>query len=379
MPRKKNIRDLSLFRWSKQLKSKDFSKVSVKFIKKIALIIAGVLLPALFFACFEIYIPVNPGSHETISFTAQKGWGDDEIAINLQKLGIIRSSYFFEFYVVLSLKHSALQAGEYNLSPKMSIHDIANKMAQGDIIRDKVIILEGWDEKDIGKYLESKGICPATRDPAQRDSQDDFLALVKKDYSDEFSAQGGPASGWDFLKDKPKDADLEGYLFPDTYEISKGENCEDILIFLLANFDKKLTPELKTEIKNQEKSIFDIITMASMIEKEVRTPDDKKIVSGILWKRLAIGMPLQLDATINYITDKSDASVLTKDTKIDSPYNTYKYKGLPKGPISNPGINSIIAAIYPTQTNYWYYLSDGKTHFSETLEQHNAAKAKYLH
>jgi UPF0755 protein len=89
-------------------------------------------------------------------------------------------------------------------------------------------------------------------------------------------------------------------------------------------------------------------------------------------------MPLQLDATINYITGKSDAGVAIKDTKIDSPYNTYKYNGLPKGPISNPGIYSITAAIYPTKTNYWFYLSDGKTHYSETLDQHNAARAKYL-
>ena len=148
--------------------------------------------------------------------------------------------------------------------------------------------------------------------------------------------------------------------------------------YVLSNFRKKLTPELRLEIANQKKSIFDIVTMASLLEKEVRTLDDKKIASGILWKRLGVGMPLQLDATVNYITGKSDASVLFKDAKIDSPYNTYKYKGLPKGPISNPGIDSIMAAIYPIQTKYWFYLSDGITHFSETLQQHNAAKRRYL-
>ncbi len=343
-------------------KNKDFSKISVDLIKKIALIAGGVFLAVLFFVCFEVYVPVNPDSHEMVVFTVEKGWGDDDIAGNLQELGIIRSEDFFKFYAILSLKHSALKAGKYNLSPKMSIYEIANKMAKGDIIRNKLIILEGWDEKDIGKYLESKGIC----------SQDDFASLVKKDYSAEFV----------FLKDKPKDADLEGYLFPDTYEISEGESCQDVIDTMLSNFDKKLTPELRTEIESDPegapKSIFDIVTMASIIEKEVRTLSDKKIVSGILWKRLAIGMPLQLDSTINYITEKNDPSVLTRDTKIDSPYNTYKYKGLPAGPISNPGIDSITAAIYPTKTNYLYWLSDGITHFSETLEQHNEAKSKYL-
>jgi len=337
---------------------KDLSKISPKFLEKIASVIGIIFLLLIFFICFEVYIPVNPDSHETINFTVQKGWSDDDIASNLQKLGVIRSAYFFKFYTILSLKHLNLQAGEYNLSPKMSAYQIANKMAQGDVIKDEVIILEGWDINDIAKYLESKNIC----------QQKYFISLTQKDYSDEFS----------FLQDKPKDAGLEGYLFPDTYEITDGETCEDILSAVLSNFDQKLTPEMRAEIKNQNKSIFDIVTMASIIEKEVRALDDKKIVSGILWKRLAIGMPLQLDSTINYITGRSDASVAIKDTKINSPYNTYKYVGLPKGPISNPGIDSITAAIYPKATNYWYYLSDGKTFFSETLAQHNAARAKYL-
>ena len=120
--------------------------------------------------------------------------------------------------------------------------------------------------------------------------------------------------------------------------------------------------------------------MASLIEKEVKTPEDKKIVSGILWKRLENSIPLQVDATISYITGKKGDSVSIEETKIDSPYNTYKYKGLPLGPISNPGLESIIASIYPENSDYWYYLStpEGKTIFSKTLEEHNIAKAKYL-
>jgi len=301
-------------------------------------------------------VPVNLGSNEKIDFVVQKGWGEKEIASNLEEAKIIRSSYFFKFYAVISLKNFQLQAGEYNLSPKMSIYEIANKIANGDVVKDNAVIPEGWNEKDIGKYLEAKGIC----------TQSYFNSLIKKDYSANF----------DFLADKPKSADLEGYLFPDTYEIGKGETCDDIVNAMLTNFGQKLTPELRTEIKKQNKTIFHIVTMASMIEKEVKTLSYKKIVSGILWKRIAIGMPLQLDATIVYIT--GNPIVYIKDTQINSPYNTYKYYGLPKGPISNPGAESITAAIYPTQTNYLYYLTDGTIHFSETLEQHNAAKAKYL-
>jgi UPF0755 protein len=338
-----------------KIKRGDYSRISPVLLKKIASITAIVLALIIFFICFEIYVPINPGSHETITFTIEKGLGDEQIAGQLKEAGIIRSSSFFEFYVILSLKHHVLKAGEYNLSPNMSIHKIANKMAKGDIIRDKLVIFEGWDTQDIANYLEEKGIC----------KQDYFVSLTKKNYLEQF----------DFLSDKPKTANLEGYLFPDTYEIGKNVTCEEILDNLLANFDKKMTSEIRDEIKKQKKSIYDVVTMASMIEKEVRTMEDKKIVSGILWKRIAIGMPLQLDSTVNYITGKSDPSVLIKDTKIDSPYNTYKYYGLPKGPISNPGLNSILATLYPTKTNYWYYLTDGKTIFSETLDQHNAAKA----
>ena len=191
-----------------------------------------------------------------------------------------------------------------------------------------------------------------------------------KDFSTDFS----------FLSDKPKNLSLEGYLFPDTYEVKKGAGSEDIIKKILNNFDKKLNSDLRTEIKNQGKSIFEIITIASLIEKEVRTFEDKKLVSGVLWKRLESNMPLQVDATIAYITEKKTTKVLKTDTQIDSLYNAYKYSGLPLGPICNPGIESIKAAIYPENSEYWYYLStpEGETIFSRTLEEHNIAKAKYL-
>ncbi len=347
-----------LYRWFNNLRNKNFSQIQVNTLKKIIIITTGALLLLVCVLYFEIYIPLNPDSHETVTITVQKGWGDDDIANELQKLGLIRSHNFFELYVITTLKHNSLQAGKYNFSAKMSIYEIVGKLVRGDVLKDRFVILEGWDEADIGTYLESRDIC----------KKDDFLSLVKNDYSDKF----------DFLADKPKDADLEGYLFPDTYEVSEEGGCKDALEAMLANFGKKLTPELRTEIESQKKSIFDIVIMASLLEKEVRTLEDKKIASGILWKRISIEMPLQLDATVNYVTGKSDPSVLLKDAKIDSPYNTYMYKGLPKGPISNPGIDSIMGAIYPTETKYWFYLSDGTTHFSATLKEHNANKAKYL-
>ena len=148
----------------------------------------------------------------------------------------------------------------------------------------------------------------------------------------------------------------------------------------MENFGAKLLPEIREEISRQEKTIFEIITMASLIEKEVRTLEDKKIVSVILWKRLDVEMPLQVDATIAYLTGKKTTRVSLEELKIDSPYNTYKYRGLPLGPIANPGIESITAAVEPGKTDFWFYLSkpDGTTVFSRNLDEHNAAKNKYL-
>lgn len=349
---KKNILVLFLFRWFNQLG------------KKAAIIAVVFLFLAVLFFCFEIFVPANPASHETITYTAQKGLGDEDIARDLEKLGIIRSNYFFRLYVVSSFQHSKLQAGKYNLSPRMSVFQIVKKFVAGDVIKNKITIFEGWDIKDIAEYFEARGMC----------GKEDFIELSNQDHSQEFDFLNPPVGG------KTKDVGLEGYLFPDTYEVSDGQTCQDIIIIMLANFEKKMTLELREQITKQKKSIFDIITMASIIEKEVKTMDDKKTISGILWKRLETGMPLQVDATINYITGKNDPGALIADTKIDSPYNTYKYKGLPKGPISNPGIDSIIAALNPIKTAYWYYLSgvDGRTIFSKTLKEHNIARARYL-
>lgn len=314
----------------------------------------------LFLAIWTVYVPRDFFYKQPEVFKAEKGMGDDEIGVELERLGIISNNWIFSFYVIITGNHSSLQAGNYNLSPNMSIAQIVSKMVRGDVIKQKLTILEGWDARDIGKYLEAKKFC----------TQAELLKAAQKDFSSDFL----------FLKGEPEEIGVEGFIFPDTYEISGTDGAEDFVKGTLANFDKKLNPELRQEIAKQKKSIFEIVTMASIIEKEVRTLEEKKIVSGILWKRMNIGMPLQVDSTINYITNGNDPSVTIKDTKIDSPYNTYKYPGLPLGPISSPGMDSIMAAIYPQKTSYLYYLSSptGKTIFSKTLTEHNAAIAKYL-
>lgn len=333
---------------------------------KYFLVILIIILFSGFLVWFGVYVPKEPWSTETIAFLVKKGEGVKEISINLKEQGLIRYSSLFRVYVLVQGKVRKLQAGEYQLSPGMSIPEIVDKLASGQVIKKTITIVEGWNLRDIAQYLEEKGIVKSEELERVGGGSGEGRGLFSRDFG--------------FLSDKPKNSGLEGYLFPDTYEIFPEEGIEKIIERMLTNFDKKLTSELREEIISQEKTIFEIITMASMFEKEVKTLEDKKIVSGILWKRLEWGIPLQVDATISYITGRKTTKITKEELQIDSPYNTYRYRGLPLGPISNPGLESIITAIYPEESPYLYYLSTpkGKTIFSKTLREHNIAKAEYL-
>ena len=187
-------------------------------------------------------------------------------------------------------------------------------------------------------------------------------------------------SSFPLLATLPKGASLEGYLFPDTYYFAKEATPEGIIKKILNNTEARLTDDLRTAIKDQKKSQFEIMTMASIVEAEVRVARERPIVSGIFWKRLAEGIRLQSDATLDYILGTEAVKHSLEETRIDSPYNTYAKDGLPPGPIGNPGLSSIKAAIFPEQTEYFYFLNDaqtGETVFSKTFEEHVANKAKH--
>jgi len=316
------------------------------------LFIILVIFLSIFFIWQGIYLPKDSHSTEKKIFVIEKGENLFQIAENLEKEDLIKSKFFFDFYVLIKGGQDKLRAGEYFLSPSMNIAEIARKIILGEIAKIIVTIPEGFTVKQIEELLG--------------------LKLPGKD--------------------------LEGFLFPDTYQFQIGVGEEDksssspslpfrgslvgeeVVKRMRDNFEKKLTPELREEIEKQEKTIFEIVTMASLIEKEVQTLEDRQIVSGILWKRRNHNIPLQVDATINYITGGKTIKVSIEETKIDSPYNTYKYLGLPLGPICNPGLESIRAAVNPEDSDYWYYLStpEGETIFGKTLEEHNIAKAQYL-
>lgn len=295
-------------------------------------------------------------------FKVEKGEGALTIAKKLEQDGLINNRWLFSLYVFTAGQYSRLQAGTYSLSSSMDIPSIVEKMMKGESAYIKITIPEGLTSKQIEERIIQK--IPLGQDEIALDSQ------KAKFYKDKF----------DFLKSVPDNANLEGFFFPDTYYFSIEASREEIVEKMLDNFGKKISPGLREAAREQGKSILDIVTTASMLEKEVRTMRDKNLVAGILWKRLGNNIPLQVDATIVFITGGKTTKVTSEETKIDSPYNTYKYKGLPAGPICNPGLESIEAAVYPQESEFWYYLStpEGQTIFSKTFEEHSTAKQEYL-
>jgi len=309
----------------------------------------------IFIFWWQIRIPLNPAG-EKIIFNIEKGQSAKTIADNLVKADLIKNPFIFRLYVFFALSQYALKSGEYKFSPAMSIREIADFIIFGGTNEVLITIPEGFTLKQIEeRFVAAK------------------LAKPGEIVNYKFAANIPP-----ILLGKPKFASLEGYLFPDTYRFFKDASLPDVVSKMIANFDAKLTPDLRVAMVSSGRGIYEILTMASLIEKEVKSDADREIVSGILWKRLKAGIPLQVDATLVYITGRKE--VYEADKKINSPYNTYYYRGLPKGPIASPGLSAIRAAIFPKASSYWYYLSakDGKTIFSKTLEEHNINRAIYL-
>jgi len=242
-----------------------------------------------------------------------------------------------------------------------------------------VTIIPGWNLRQIAADWIKKGII---------DSEDELYNILGKPaYNYKAHREVAPiifdvntSTHNYFFKDKSEYLSFEGYLLPDTYRVYADAKPEDVIRKILMNLDDKITPEMRIEIDKQGKSFFEILTMASVVEKEAPSAESMGMVADIFWRRYKQNWALQSCATVNYITGKSDPAVTDKDRAIDSLYNTYKYPGLPLGPISNPSLTAIKATIYPIENDYWYFMSgdDGEMHYAKTLEEHNSNVFRYL-
>jgi UPF0755 protein len=255
-----------------------------------------------------VFVPKDFNSQEQVFFTIKRGEGLREIAKNLEQENLIYWSPLFKGYVMLQGKAGSLQAGPYFISPSMNMPEIIEKFVSGDIAKTSITIPEGFTSEQIREKLE--------------DMTEDALLNLQE---------------------------YEGYLFPDTYYIPYNAAENEVIKMMTDNFKRK-TADLEV--------IPETVIMASILEKEVRTKEEKELAAGVLWRRLESNWPLQVDAHMW----------------------TYENSGLPAEPICNPGLESILAALYPKDSEYWYYISkpDGETIFQRTLQEHNYAKYKYL-
>lgn len=338
-----------------------------KITKKI-IIISAVFIATLFiigiYIQSSINIPHNTEDNIKKEFVIQSGESVRQIADNLENSNLISKADLFKFYVWREELAGKLQAGNYELSSAMAIPEIVNLFIGGKIKSDqiKITIPEGFLNKEIDERLANNDLI----------KKGDFINFDENNNLD--------LSKYEFLKDKPNDIGLQGYYFPDTYIYYKDSSIGNIVEKMLDNFDNKLSQDLREEIKKQNKSIFEVIILASIIEKEAGFVEDMGKVASVFQNRLDIGKALESDATINYITNSGRAQSTYDDLKIDSPYNTYKYQGLPPAPISNPGFEAIKAAIYPEKTDYFYFLTakNGESFFSVSYDEHLKNKSKYL-
>lgn len=292
-----------------------------------------------------VYMLIAPPSdfvRETI-VVVPRGSSVEAAAAKLYEAEVIARPIVLE--MLLRISGSSVRAGTYRFSEPENLLAIAKRLATGEsgIPPVRVTFVEGTTIREMAVLVEES-----------------FPGITR----DAFLSAAGPH---------------EGYLFPDTYVFSPDADAETVIEALRANFTKRIEP-YRDDIAASGHTLTEILTMASIIEKEVHIPADRRIVSGILWNRLSRGMPLQVDAVFGYIFSRPTYSPSLDDLKIDSPYNTYRYKGLPPGPINNPGLDAIAAALEPAKTKYLYYLSDrsGVTHYATTYEGHLANQRKYL-
>lgn len=333
--------------------------------KKSVIGVAGVIV-LLLLANFTYHhftnAPIDKKNVEQIEITIPAGTGSKQIARLMREKGLIRSEWGFLMQEYLLSAKGKLKAGIYNFSKSESGARIIARLKDGDILPqdNKVTIPEGLTLKEIAKRLEQAGIASA----------EDFIfdAKVEK-FRDKY----------DFLADVPNGS-LEGYLFPDTYKFFKKTPVDEVIGRMLERFDGQFRVAAKETSGLGTHKLHEIVTMASIIEREVITPDDRRVVSGILWSRIGHGVAMAADATIRYALNNWDKPLTVTDLKTNSPYNSRTNAGLPPGPIGNPGLDTLKAAMDPKETDYFYYLSapDGKTIFSKTLDEHNANVQKYL-
>ncbi|ADY56238.1 aminodeoxychorismate lyase [Syntrophobotulus glycolicus DSM 8271] len=304
--------------------------------------------------------PVS-ASQEKAPFVIEQGTSAKQLAKQLESSGLIREDSIFTLLCRIKGVEAKLKAGIYYFSPSMTPEQMIEKLLQGpEKDEKKITIPEGYHTSQIIDVLVKNGFGTRER----------FNAEMQSFTSAQYS----------FLNDIPNGENrLEGFLFPDTYYFSVEEGEHSIINRMLQRFSVELTTEVRTRLAEKNLSVFQWVTMGSLVEREAAKSEDRPVIAAIFEKRLQIGMPLQSCATIQYLLKENKRVLSLKDLEIDSPYNTYKHTGLPPGPIANPGRASLQAVLDHEKTEYLYFVakSDGSHAFAKTNEEHMQNIRKY--
>lgn len=342
------------------------------------IVILSVIVGLILVGIVTLMILLSPVSKsiDIVEFTVKKGEGKEKIVENLKDAKLIKSKYATFIYIVLSGKKN-LQAGSYEFSRNMSVEDIITSLSTGDVVnvkRDEVRIT--FKEGDTLKNFVTM---------VANETNIDYDEAIKK-LSDKTFLKSLIADYW-FLTDDILDEDiyfpLEGYLYPETYNFYKKTNIEQVIRKVLNVTNERLEP-LKSKIENSKYNIHELLTIASIAEKEANTNSDRAMVTQVIYKRLGLNMALGMDVTSYYGVQKEMTEAITQlDLNDKNPYNTRvtTFIGLPVGPICNPSIGSINAALEPADTDYLYFVADiltGKVYFAKTNEEFNALVKKYV-
>lgn len=321
------------------------------------------------------FAPVDSGDTAEVEFDVPSGSSLSTVARNLEEAGLIHNHTVFKYMADFMGMGQKIQSGDYLLSRSMSATEILDQLLSGDgkPLTTKITIIPGWTVENIAAYLVEQGILR---------EQDEFLALCKT---------GESYTGYYFIEEMMKTSNydqrlyaLEGYLSPNTYEVYTDTTADAIIKRLLSQTEAAYQLAYDERAQEIGMTMDEVFTLASMIEKEAKTADFAK-VSAVFHNRLKAGMTLGSDVTVKYVSGSEKMSLSGEDLAVDSPYNTYQNKGLPLGPICNPSMSAVVAALYPDEQyvaqKMLYFCStdpdSGELHFSKTLEEHEAAVAMY--
>lgn len=314
--------------------------------------------------------PVSPAG-TAVTFTVEKGMGSSEIADLLEKNGIIRNGLFFKGYLKWTKEGSKFKAGTYAAKPGDTYDGLIARLNAGDVVKEETVVFtipEGYTAKQVAARLAG----------AWKQEEAAFLNLI--DTGTELKA----SAALDVPDEQTLRHRLEGYLFPETYELAKDSTPQEVVEAMLDQLAKKLDtiPDWRGKLKARGISLHQLMTVASLVEREVVVDEERALVAGVIYNRLKKEQKLEIDATVQYLLDQPKERLLYKDLEVESPYNTYLNAGLPPGPICSPGLESIQAALEPQASEYLFYVTkkDGsKSHlFAKTYKEHlaNIKKSK---